>query len=309
MTDRPVRVATRASRLALWQAAQVCDRLQAAHPNLVVELVPMTTQGDRLGGASLAAAGGKGLFVEDLESAIADGRADLAVHSMKDMPARMNPGFVIGAVLERADARDALVSGRHARLSDLGPGEPLGTSSLRRRSQLKSLQPGLEIVPVRGNVDTRLRRLDEGRYAALVLAAAGLERLGLGERITERLPVAVCLPAVGQGVIGVECGDSDERARSLVAALEHAPTRTCLSAERAFAAALGGSCQSPIAGYAELSGDSIGLRGYVGLPDGSRALHGERTGHADAAERLGRELADELLAAGGDDILRLAEQV
>lgn len=304
-----MRIATRASRLALWQAERVRDGLRAAHPDLIVELAPMTTQGDRLAGASLAAAGGKGLFVEDLESAIADGRADLAVHSMKDMPARMNAGFVIAAVLERADARDALVSGRHARLGDLGPGEPLGTSSLRRRSQLKSLQPGLEIVPVRGNVDTRLRRLDEGRFAALVLAIAGLERLGLGDRISDRLPVEVCLPAVGQGVIGVECRDGDNRARDLVAVLEHAPTRACLSAERAFAAALGGSCQSPIAGYAELRGDQLRLRGYVGLPDGSRALRGERAGSAGDGERLGRALAVELLAAGGGDILRQAEEV
>jgi hydroxymethylbilane synthase len=304
-----VRIATRASRLALWQAERVRDGLRAAHPDLIVELAPMTTQGDRLAGASLAAAGGKGLFVEDLESAIADGRADLAVHSMKDMPARMNAGFVIAAVLQRADARDALVSGRHARLGDLGPGELLGTSSLRRRSQLKSLQPALEIVPVRGNVDTRLRRLDEGRFAALVLAIAGLERLGLGDRISDRLPVEVCLPAVGQGVIGVECRDGDNRAHDLVAVLEHAPTRVCLGAERAFAAALGGSCQSPIAGYAELRGDQLRLRGYVGLPDGSRALRGERAGSAGDGERLGRALAVELLAAGGGDILRQAEEV
>ncbi|MGH8496061.1 MAG: hydroxymethylbilane synthase [Gammaproteobacteria bacterium] len=299
-----IRVATRASRLALWQATHVRELLRAAHPELRIELAPMTTQGDRLSGASFTRMGGKGLFIKDLETAILDGRADVAVHSMKDVPAEMPAAFSIAAVLARADPRDAFLSNRYASLAALPAGEPLGSSSLRRQSQLRRLRPDLSVQPLRGNVDTRVKRLDEGRFAAIVLAAAGLERLGLAGRISERLSPDICLPAIGQGIIGIECRAGDRKLAGLLAALEHPPTRACLTAERIFAAALGGSCQSPIGGYAVINGDELLLRGYIGMPDGSRAVSGERGGAAADCECIGETLAAELLAAGGAEILR-----
>lgn len=299
-----IRIATRASKLALWQATHVRDRLCIAHPGLRIELAPMTTQGDRLPGANLASLGGKGLFIRDLETAITEGRAEMAVHSMKDVPAELPAEFAIGAVLERADPHDAFISNRYANLAALPAAGPLGSSSLRRQSQLRRLRPGLRIQPLRGNVDTRLRRLDEGMFAAIVLATAGLERLGLTRRITEVLSPDICLPAVGQGVIGIECHADDEDTCELLSCLEHASTRSCLIAERAFAAALGGSCLSPIAGHAEVVADKLRLRGYIGLPDGSRAVSGERTAARSDAVDIGRALAETLLAAGGAEILR-----
>jgi hydroxymethylbilane synthase len=298
-----LRIATRRSPLALWQAEHVAARLRTAHAGLAVRLLPMVTEGDRIQDRALAGAGGKGLFIKELETAILAGQADLAVHSMKDVPAALLEGMAIAAVLERADARDAFVSNQHATLAELPAGVRVGTSSLRRQCQLKHTRPDLEIAVLRGNVETRLRKLDQGDFAAVLLATAGLERLGLEARIRERLAPERMLPAVGQGVIGIECQAKDSRTRSLLAPLDHPATRRCLDAERALAARLGGSCQSPIAGYATLAGDRIELRGLVGMPDGSRVIADRIAGPAGEAAKLGTALAERLLAAGADTLL------
>jgi len=299
-----LRIATRKSQLALWQAEHVAALLREAHPGLQIELVPLLTQGDRIQDRSLAAIGGKGLFIKELEVAIEDLRADIAVHSMKDVPADLPHGLSIGAVLKRADPRDALVTTSGiARLEDLPRGAIVGTSSLRRQAQLYALRPDLRIESLRGNVDTRIRKLDAGGMDAIVLACAGLVRLGLESRITARLDPKICLPAVAQGVIGIECRRSDARTSQLLQALEDAATRTVMDAERAFAARLGGSCQSPIAAYAELDADRITLRGLVAEPDGSRLLHDTESGNAENPSALGRQLAERLLAAGAGPLL------
>jgi len=299
-----IRIATRRSRLALWQAEHVAARLRAAHQGLEVRLLPMVTEGDRIVDRALASAGGKGLFIKELEAAILAGQADIAVHSMKDVPTALPDGMAITAVLERADPRDAFVSRLHAKFTELPKSVCVGTSSLRRQSQLKRARPDLEIAVLRGNVETRLRKLDEGEFAAIILASAGLDRLELGARIRERLAPERMLPAVGQGVIGIECRTADARVRSLLASLEHAATRCCLEAERAFAARLGGSCQSPIAGYATLAGDRIDLRGLVGSPDGSQIFEDRVAGDAGDAGKLGIALAERLLAAGAEALLK-----
>jgi hydroxymethylbilane synthase len=299
-----LRIATRKSQLALWQAEHVAALLRAAHPGVAIELVPMLTQGDRIQDRSLAAIGGKGLFIKELEVAIAERRADIAVHSMKDVPADLPPGFTIGAVLTRADARDALVTkSGPARLEDLPQGARLGTSSLRRQAQLRALRPDLKIDALRGNVDTRLRKLDEGGMHAIVLACAGLIRLGLESRITARLDPKLCLPAVTQGIIGIECRDGDSRTSELLLALEDPATRLVMQAERAFSRRLGGSCQSPIAAYAELHADKIELHGLVAEPDGSRLLRDTLKASHDDPEALGLRLAERLLAAGAGPLL------
>jgi hydroxymethylbilane synthase len=252
----------------------------------------------------LAAIGGKGLFIKELEVAIEDLRADIAVHSMKDVPADLPHGLTIGAVLKRADPRDALVTTSGiARLEDLPRGAIVGTSSLRRQAQLYALRPDLSIQSLRGNVDTRIRKLDAGGMDAIVLACAGLVRLGLESRITARLDPKVCLPAVTQGVIGIECRSNDVRTAGLLQALEDAATRKVMDAERAFAARLGGSCQSPIAAYAELDADRITLRGLVAEPDGSRLLRDTESGSAENPAALGRQLAERMLAAGAGLLL------
>jgi hydroxymethylbilane synthase len=300
----PLRIATRKSRLALWQAEHVAAHLRRAHPGLEIQLVPLTTQGDRIQDRSLAAIGGKGLFIKELEVAITERRADIAVHSMKDVPAEVPRGFQIAAVLQRADARDALIAGQGAsRLQDLRRRARVGTSSLRRQAQLIALRPDLCIETLRGNVDTRLRRLDGGELDAILLACAGLERLGLESRITERLDPQQCLPAVGQGVIGIECRSDDAPTHELLQALEHPATRSVLEAERAFAERLGGSCQSPIAGYAQLHADRLHLTGLVAEPDGSRILRDSLEGGIGQAAALGKTLADRLLAAGAAELL------
>ena len=296
-----VRIATRKSPLALWQAEHVAARLIAAHPGLSVRLLPMVTEGDRIQG-SLASVGGKGLFIKELETAILDGRADIAVHSMKDLPAELPQGLVIGAALERADPRDAFVSARHATFAALPRGASVGTSSLRRQSQLHHARPDLAIRMLRGNVETRIRKLDSGEFDAIVLATAGLERLGLAAHIRERLSPDQMLPAVGQGVIGIECRD-DADTRALLRPLEHAPTHTRLDAERAFSARLGGSCQSPIAAYAEFADGRLGLRGFVGSPDGKTIFADSTEGAASDAVSLGTELAERVLAAGAEALL------
>jgi hydroxymethylbilane synthase len=314
-----LRIATRKSQLALWQAEHVAALLRSAHPELQIELVPLLTQGDRIQDRSLAAIGGKGLFIKELEVAIENLRADIAVHSMKDVPAELPHGLIIGAVLKRADPLDALVTTSGiTRLEDLPRGAVVGTSSLRRQAQIRALRPDLHIEPMRGNVDTRLRKLDAAqesdssagtggiagtRMDAIVLACAGLIRLGLESRITARLDPKVCLPAVTQGVIGIECRQSDSRTVEILRPLEHAATRKVMDAERAFAARLGGSCQSPIAAYAELEGERISLRGLVAEPDGSRLLHDTLSGSAENPAALGRQLAERILAAGAGPLL------
>jgi hydroxymethylbilane synthase len=299
----PLRIATRKSPLALWQAEHVATLLRQAHAGLEVVLVPMVTQGDRIQDRSLAAIGGKGLFIKELEVALTEQRADIAVHSMKDLPADLAAGLAIGAVLERADARDALVAGAASRLEHLPRGARVGTSSLRRQAQLLAARPDLKIQALRGNVDTRLRRLDAGEMDAIVLACAGLIRLGLEPRISARLDAKICLPAVAQGVIGIECRGADLRALSLVAGLDHEATRIAMLAERAFAHRLGGSCQSPIAAHAELQGRRLILDGLVAEPDGSRLLRDRQVGSIDEPAALGRELAERILAAGAGLLL------
>lgn len=299
----PLRIATRKSQLAMWQAEYVAALLRRAHTGLEVELVPMLTQGDRIQDRSLAAIGGKGLFIKELEVALEEGRADIAVHSMKDLPSELPAGLTIAAVLERADPRDALLSKAAARLEDLPRGARLGTSSLRRQAQIMAARPDLRIEPLRGNVDTRLRRLDEGAMDAIVLACAGLMRLGLESRITARLDPAICLPAVAQGVIGIECRGADTRTLALLRMLEHGDTRIAMDAERAFAHRLGGSCQSPIAAHARLDGGRLILDGLVAEPDGSRLLRDSLAGSVDAPAALGHQLAERILAAGARSLL------
>ena len=301
-------IATRKSKLALWQAEHVAALLRRAHPELSVELLPMSTKGDRILDRSLAAIGGKGLFIKELEAALEDGRAHLAVHSMKDMPADLPAGMTLGAMLSRADPRDALITRGAPSLGELPRGARLGTSSMRRRAQLLASRPDLDIIPLRGNVETRLKRLDDGELDAIVLAAAGLTRLGLEARIGSLLDPSVSLPAVGQGVIGIECRTDDSAARAAVQALDDPAAHTAVSAERAFARRLGGSCQSPIAAFAELeAGGRLTLRGLVAEPDGSRLIRDCISGSAEDAEELGARLAERVLAAGAGELLeRLA---
>jgi hydroxymethylbilane synthase len=299
----PLRIATRKSQLALWQAEHVATLLRRAHAGLEVSLVPMVTQGDRIQDRSLAAVGGKGLFIKELEIALEEQRADIAVHSMKDLPADLPAGLVIAAVLERADARDALLTLSATGLDDLPRGARLGTSSLRRQAQLLAARPDLVIETLRGNVDTRLRKLDAGDMDAIVLACAGLIRLGLDSRITARLDPAISLPAVAQGIIGIECRSADLRTVGLVSVLNHADTRIAMDAERAFAHRLGGSCQSPIAAHARLEGERLVLDGLVAEPDGSRLLRDTLGGSIAAPAALGHELAERILAAGAAPLL------
>jgi hydroxymethylbilane synthase len=299
-----IRIATRKSPLALWQAGHVKALLERLHPGLEVTLVPMTTSGDRNLEGPLSQVGGKGLFVKELEQAMLENRADIAVHSMKDVPAELPAGLLLETVLESEDPHDAFVSNRYAGVNDLPQGARVGTSSLRRQCQLKHHRPDLEIEVLRGNVETRLRRLDEGRFDAIILACAGLRRLGLASRIRSVLPEDLCLPAIGQGIIGIECRESDSRIRSLLAPLNHAPTAVRMRAERALNARLSGSCQTPIAGHAVLDGKGgIMLRARLGMPDGSRVIEQALAGPAADAERLGKQLAERLLESGGAAIL------
>jgi hydroxymethylbilane synthase len=299
----PLRIATRKSQLALWQAEHVAALLRAAHPGLGVELVPIVTQGDRIQDRTLAAIGGKGLFIKELEVALEEQRADIAVHSMKDLPGDLPESLTIAAVLERADARDALLMGSAGGLEDLPRGARVGTSSLRRQAQLLAARSDLKVETLRGNVDTRLRRLDAGDMDAIVLACAGLIRLGLESRITVRLDPKICLPAVAQGVIGIECRGTDSRTLDLVAMLNHRDTRIAMDAERSFAHRLGGSCQSPIAAHARLEGQHLRLEGLVAEPDGSRLLRDAMSGGIDDPAALGARLAERILAAGAGPLL------
>jgi hydroxymethylbilane synthase len=303
MSTELIRIATRKSPLALWQAEHVRARLLALHPGLQVELLKMSTQGDRILDSPLAKIGGKGLFVKELEQGMLEGRADLAVHSMKDVPSELPAGLCIGAILEREDPRDAFVSSRFASVDDLPEGARVGTSSLRRQCQLRARRPDLQILDLRGNVGTRLGKLDGCDYDAIVLACAGLKRLGLSERISRELAPEEMLPAIAQGVIGIECRVDDERINRLITPLNHQETRYRTQAERAMNAALAGGCQAPVAGYSLLSEGVIELRGLVGRPDGSTIIRGDIRGSSQHAEALGKQLADELLSRGARTIL------
>ena len=303
MSTKLIRIATRKSPLALWQAEHVRGRLLALHPGLQVELLTMSTQGDRILDSPLAKIGGKGLFVKELEQGMLDGRADLAVHSMKDVPAELPEGLCIGAILEREDPRDAFVSGQYPSVDALPEGARVGTSSLRRQCQLRARRPDLQILDLRGNVGTRLGKLDGGDYDAIVLACAGLKRLGLSARITRELPPEEMLPAIAQGVIGIECRVGDERINSLIEPLNHAATRQRTDAERAMNATLAGGCQAPVAGYSVLNDGVIELLGLVGRPDGSHIIRADVRGLPDDAAELGKQLANDLLARGARPIL------
>ena len=301
--SRTLTIATRESPLALWQANHVKAALEAAHEGLEVVLLGMTSRGDQLLEVPLAKVGGKGLFVKELETALLDGRADIAVHSMKDVPMEFPGGLTLGAICEREDPTDAFVSNTHASLADLPAGSVVGTSSLRRECQLRARRPDLEVKFLRGNVNTRLAKLDAGEYDAIILASAGLKRLGFGERIAAQIPVADSLPAGGQGAVGIELRDDDAGTAALLAPLHHADTAARVSAERAMNRRLEGGCQVPIACYAELEGDALWLRGLVGSPDGLAILRAEAEGPAAEAEQLGVAVADNLLAQGAGDIL------
>jgi hydroxymethylbilane synthase len=301
-------IATRESALAMWQARHMQARLLALYPRLNVSILGMTTEGDRKLGTSLSKIGGKGLFVKELEDALAEGRADIAVHSLKDVPMHLPQGFALGAILDRADPRDALVSSQAATLAALPPGARVGTSSLRRESQLRAKFPYLVIEPLRGNVQTRLRKLDEGAYDAIILAAAGLQRLGLEQRITCPLAPEDMLPAVGQGALAIECRSDRADVLALLKPLHDEATAACVGAERAMSRALAGSCNVPLAGYAQLAGTQLRLRGYVGAPDGRRQVSAEIAGAVGEAEALGVRLAAQLKAQGAGDILAALAQ-
>ena len=301
-----VRIVTRRSRLALWQAEHVKARLEALQPALRVELLPLSTRGDELLEVSLAKEGGKGLFVKELEAAMAEGRADIAVHSMKDVPAELTPGFVLAAVLAREDPRDAFVSLTHENLAALPAGAVVGTSSLRRQAQIAARHPALEIRPLRGNLDTRIAKLDRGDYAAIVLAVAGLKRLGLAARIRSTLSVDESLPAAGQAALGIECLGARGDLLDLLRPLEDANASACVRAERQVNLALGGSCTIPLGAYAEITGgtgDTMRLRALVASPDGRRTVRAEGEGEVRGAEALGMRVAALLRERGAQEIL------
>ena len=289
--------------MALWQAEFVKAQLEHFHDDVRVELVPMSTQGDIILDTPLAKIGGKGLFVKELEQAMLDGRADIAVHSMKDVPVEFPDDLELHVICEREDPRDAFVSNNFANIDALPQGAIVGTSSLRRQCQIRALRPDLEIRDLRGNVNTRLAKLDSGQYDAIILAAAGLIRLKMGERIRDFIEPEVSLPANGQGAVGIECRIDDEVTKALLAPLEHSETRIRVNAERAMNRHLEGGCQVPIGAYALVDGEQVHLRGLVGAIDGSEILRDEISGHVDNAEKLGIELAKKLLAQGADKIL------
>jgi hydroxymethylbilane synthase len=298
-----LRIATRRSRLALWQAEHVKARLESLQPGLRVELVALSTRGDELLDVSLAKAGGKGLFVKELELALTEDRADIAVHSMKDVPAAMPPGFVLAAILARDDPRDAFVSLTHENLAALAAGAVVGTSSLRRQAQIAARHPALEIRPLRGNVDTRLAKLDRGEYAAIVLAVAGLKRLGLGSRIRATLSIEESLPAAGQAALGIECLAERDDLLDLLRPLEDRHASACVRAERQVNLALGGSCTIPLGAYAEINGNRIRLRAIVASPDGKHAVRADGEDEIHAADALGMRVAALLRERGAGEIL------
>ncbi|MDH5391859.1 MAG: hydroxymethylbilane synthase [Gammaproteobacteria bacterium] len=303
MSKNTIRIATRKSPLALWQANEVSRQLKQHHPELQIELVTMVTKGDKILDAPLAKVGGKGLFVKELEQGMLDGQADIAVHSMKDVPMDFPQGLYLSVIMERENPHDAFVSNNYACLDDLPANARIGTSSLRRQLQIKAMMPDAEMLDLRGNVNTRLAKLDNGEYDAIILASAGLIRLEFEDRIRHSLTPEQSLPAVGQGAVGIECRQGDTAIESLIAPLNHPQTAIRLQAERALNKGLNGGCQVPIAGYALLEANEIYLRGLVGKPDGSRVVFDEIRGPADKAEQLGAELAERLLTAGAAEIL------
>jgi hydroxymethylbilane synthase len=300
---KALRIASRKSQLALWQSEHVRARIQALAPGRSVQIIPMSTQGDRLVDRNLAQEGGKGLFIKELEQALLEQRADIAVHSLKDVTVTIPDDLILGAICEREDPRDAFVSNRFSTLDDLPSGARVGTASLRRQCQLRARFPAIQVENMRGNVTTRLAKLDSGEIDAIVLAVAGLKRLEQSHRIRAALDPNVSLPAVGQGAICIECRADDSETLALIQKLDHAATRICVLAERALNAGLNGGCQVPIGGYAELNGDQLRLRGLVGDPDGSRLLYNEIRGSANEAVDLGAQLARTLLLSGADTIL------
>ncbi len=296
-------IASRESALAMWQAEHIRDRLRALYPQTEVSILGMTTQGDQILDVSLSKIGGKGLFVKELETALEDGRAHLAVHSLKDVPMNLPEGFVLAAIGEREDPHDAFVSNDYANLAELPAGSVVGTSSLRRESQLRARFPHLKIEPLRGNVQTRLRKLDEGQYAAIILAAAGLKRLGLSDRIRGIISSEDSLPAVGQGALGIEIRADRTDVAGMLQPLHHADTAACVFAERAMSRALNGSCQVPLGGFAEVQNGQLRMRGFVASPDGKLMMRAEAVGEITNPEALGRRIADELLVQGAGEIL------
>lgn len=304
MPPEIIRIATRKSPLALWQADHVGEMIRHYAPEIRIELVKMSTRGDKILDSPLSKVGGKGLFVKELEQGLLDGAADIAVHSMKDVPMELPPGLHLGAILKRHDPFDALVSNQFSSLDELPTFARIGTSSLRRQCQISQLFPKAKILSLRGNVNTRLNKLDAGNFDAIILAAAGLERLGFSHRIQQRLSIDVSLPAIGQGAIGIECRSNDQRVNKIVAFLNDPETCLCVQSERAMNKRMHGGCQVPIAGFAKLkkSGELI-LKGLAGKPDGSKIIRGEIKGLANEAEKIGRQLAEDLLSRGADRIL------
>ena len=301
-------IATRASPLALWQAEHVQSLLRSAHPQLAVQLLRLSTRGDQVLDRSLAKIGGKGLFIKELEVALMDGRADLAVHSFKDVPMQLEPQFEIGAVLEREDPRDCLVCGRSGSLQELPAGARVGTSSLRRELALRIHFPALKVGAVRGNVGTRLAKLDRGEFDALIMAAAGLKRLGLADQIRAILPTSQFLPAPAQGALAIEIRAGDEKVRALIAHLEHAATRAATRAERMVSRALGGSCQVPLAAYAQVEHGQLHLRASAGNVARAEAVYAQASGPFDQAEALGRDVVEQMKAQGVEQLLAVAPE-
>ena len=299
-----LKIVTRKSPLAMWQAIHVRDRLLDTHDDLNVELIGIQTQGDKILDSPLAKIGGKGLFVKELEVALLEERADIAVHSMKDVTVDMPEGLDLPIILEREDPRDVLIANNPvSSIADLPQNARVGTSSLRRQCQIKNLRPDLQILDLRGNVGTRLGKLENDEYDAIILAAAGVIRLGLEEKISHFIESDTLLPAIGQGAIGIQCRADDEKTLSLINVLNHEDTHTRILAERAVNRRLFGGCQVPVAGFSELAGDQILIRALVGEVDGSQIIRGEVSGHRDDAEKLGIALAEDLLSRGADRIL------
>ena len=303
MSKNLIRIATRKSQLALWQAEYVSKMIMHYHPDTQVELVKMSTQGDKILDTPLAKVGGKGLFVKELEQGLLENSADIAVHSMKDVPVELPEGLYLPIICPREDPRDAFVSNKFASFEELPQGARVGTSSLRRQCQIKALRPDLELADLRGNVNTRLQKLDDGQYDAIILAAAGLKRLGFEDRLTQAIATDISLPAIGQGAVGIECREGDDAVYKLIAPLNDEITAVRVAAERAMNERLQGGCQVPIAGYAEYDKKIVVLRGLVGEPDGTRIIRGDIAGPAANVEEMGQVLADDLLSRGADKIL------
>ncbi|MFK7795009.1 MAG: hydroxymethylbilane synthase [Gammaproteobacteria bacterium] len=298
-----IRIATRESQLALWQANEVSRLLSHHHPDIEVEIIGMTTEGDRFLQASLASAGGKGLFVKELEQCLLDNNADIAVHSMKDVPYQLPASLEIHAILKREDPRDAFVSNNYKTLGELPNNAIVGTSSTRRECQIRALRGDLNIQPLRGNVNTRLKKLDDGQYDAIILASAGLKRLGFEDRIADLIETDTSLPAIGQGAIGIECRDGDTATREILAPLHHEATSLCVIAERGVSTALSANCHLPIAAHATQSATSLTLNALVGLPDGSKIVHASATGNHDEIAQIVQQVVSELTEQGANELV------